>query len=150
MTKDLILDPRRKQSRLSVERLADGFGERVRVMPMVEVLERRNTITSRQARAGIRIYQAWALGICGARNSDATGNGSDPSGYTDAQLAAAREYRMIRDAVGGRLWPLTFSVCCEDWSPSRWAVDRGGGMDPKGAAALLRHALDLVGDAIGE
>lgn len=143
-------DARRKASRLTVERLADGFGERVRVMPQVEVMERRQQLTPRQARAGLAIYRCWSLGICGARDSEATGNGSDPGGYTDAQLNAAQEYRMIRDAVGGRLWPIAFAVSCEDWSPSRWAVDRGGGMDPKGAIALLRVALDTVADHLGD
>lgn len=141
-----LADPRRKPSRLSVERLADGFGERVRVMPMVEVMERRRQLTPRQCRAGLAIHRCWALGICGARDSEASGNGTDPGGYTDAQLDAAQEYRLIRDAVGGRLWSIAFSVSCEDWSPSRWAVDRGGGMNPKGAIALLRVALDIAAD----
>jgi hypothetical protein len=149
VTKAVLEDPTRKPSRLTVERLADGFGERTRVMSMCEVLERRGTLTPRQARAGVRIYQCWALGICGARNADASGNGSDPGGYTDAQLDAATEYRLIRDAVGGRLWPICFAVSCEDWSPSRWTVERGGGMDPKGAIALLRVGLDTAADVIG-
>lgn len=145
-----IADPKRKPSRLSVERLSDGFGVRTRVMPQVEVLERRGALTPRQCRAGLRIYAAWALGIAGARDSDATGNGSDPGGYTDAQLDAAREYRIIRDAVGGRLWPLCFAVSVEDWSPARWAVDRGKGMHKAAAVELLRLGLDLAGDAIGD
>lgn len=141
-----IADPRRKPSRLSVERLADGFGERVRVMGMVEVLERRGTLTGRQARAGFAIYRCWALGICGARDSEPAGNGADPGGYTDAQMDAAREYRELREAVGGRLWPVVFAVACEDWSPARFANERGGGMDPKGAIAVLRIALDIAAD----
>lgn len=140
----------RQTARLTVEQLADGFGTRTRVMSQCEVLERRGSLTPRQARAGARIYASWALGICGARNSDATGNGSDPGGYTDAQIDAASEYRRIRDAVGGRLWPLTFHCCCLDWSPSRFANDLGAGMHKAGALALLRHALDLAGDAIGD
>jgi hypothetical protein len=150
MTKAVLEDPKRKQSRLSVERLADGFGMRTRIMSQCEVLARRGTITPRQERAGIRIYQAWALGVCGARDSDATGNGSDPGGYTDAQLQALREYRMIRDAVGGRLWPICFAVCAEDWSPSRWAVDRGGNMHKAAAVELLRLALDIAADTLGD
>lgn len=151
MTKALpLLDVRGKQSRTSVERLADSFGTRVRVMSMVEVLERRGSLTSRQARAGTRIYQAWALGIMGAHDSEATGNGADPSGYSDARLSAASEYRMIRDAVGGRLWPIAFSCCCEDWSPARFANERGGGMHKAAAVELLRLALDLAADCLGE
>jgi hypothetical protein len=145
-----IADPKRKPSRLSVERLSDGFGVRTRVMPMVECLERRGALTARQARAGVRIYQCWALGIAGARDGDATGNGSDPGGYTDAQMDAAREYRLIREAVGGRLWPLCFSVSVEDWSPARWANERGHGMHKAAAVELLRLALDMAADATGD
>jgi len=145
-----LADPRRKPSRLTVERLADGFGTRTRVMSMIEVLHRRNTINFRQYQAGVAIYQAWALGIMGARDAEASGNGSDPGGYTDAQLDAAKTYRELRDAVGGRLWNVVFAVCAEDWSPSRWANERGGGMDPKGAIALLRVALDTAADCLGD
>ena len=145
-----IADPRRKPSRLSVERLSDGFGTRTRVMSMLEVLARRGSITPRQHLAGVVIYQSWALGIMGARDSEATGNGSDPGGYTDAQLDAAQRYRELRDAVGGRLWPICFSVACEDWSPARFANERGAGMDPKGAIALLRVALDTAADMLGD
>jgi hypothetical protein len=143
-------DPKRKASRLSVERLSDGFGMRTRVMSMVECLERRGTLNARQARAGVAIYQAWALGIMGARDAEASGNGSDPGGYTDAQLDAAQTYRELRDAVGGRLWPVVFAVACEDWSPARFANERGHGMDPKGAIALLRVALDTAADCLGD
>jgi hypothetical protein len=144
------LDVRGKQSRTSVERLADGFGTRVRTMSMIEVLERRGALSARQARVGARVYQAYVLGVCGAQDSEASGNGSDPGGYRDAQLNSLQEYRELRDAVGGRLWSVVFAVCCEDWSPSRWANERGGGMDPKGANALLRIALDMAADAFGE
>jgi hypothetical protein len=143
-------DPKRKASRLSVERLADGFGERVRVKPMVEVLEARGALNARQARAGVRIYQAWALGICGARNSEPGGNGNDPGGYTDAQLAAAQEYRMIRDHVGPRLWPAVFATAVEDWSPSRFANERGGGMHKAAAVQMLRIGLDEAADYLGD
>lgn len=149
MTKAVLEDPKRKASRLTVERLADGFGERTRVMGMCEVLERRGTLTPRQARAGVRIYQCWALGVCGARDSDASGNGNDPGGYTDAVLDALREYRLIRDAVGGRLWSVVFSVACEDFSPSRWANERGYGMHKAAAVELLRIGLDYAADALG-
>jgi hypothetical protein len=145
-----IADPKRKASRLSVERLSDGFGVRTRIMSQVECLERRGTLTARQARAGVRIYQCWALGIMGARDSDATGTGSDPGGYTDAQLDAAREYREIRDYVGPRLWPICFACACEDFSPARWANERGHGLHKAAAVELLRLALDTAADALGD
>lgn len=150
MTSDDVLDPKRKASRISVERLADSFGERTRVMPVVEVMERRGLLSPRQCRAGLAIYRCWSLGICGARDSEPGGNGNDPSGYSDAQLASAEQYRLIRDAVGGRLWNLVFSVACDDWSVARWANERGGGMNPKGAIALLRLGLDVAADFLTE
>jgi hypothetical protein len=110
---------------------------------------RRGLLSRRQAIAGHRIYAAWALGIVGARDGEASGNGSDPGGYADRQLDAATEYRRIREAVGLRLWPCCFSVCCEDMSAEQWANERGRGMDRKGAIALLRVALDTAGDHLG-
>jgi hypothetical protein len=140
----------RQMARLTVERLADGFGTRRRVMSQIETLYRRGALDSRQARAGARIYATWALGICGAHDADAGGGGTaDYGGYRDAQLDAATEYRRIRDAVGGRLWPLVFAVCAEEMSPTRWANERGGGMHKLGAAELLRHGLSLAADCIG-
>ena len=150
LRRSLVSDDRQRHNRVVVEKLSDGFGSRARVQSALERYERRGQLTSRQARAGQRIYEAYALGVVGARNGDATGNGSDPSGYTDAQIAMAQEYRLIRDAVGGRLWSLTFSVCCEDFSCARWANERGGGMHPNGALCLLRVALDIAGDALGD
>jgi hypothetical protein len=115
-------------------------------MPQVERMYRRNLLTARQCWAGIRIYSAYALGIVGARDGDGGGNGSDPGGYTDRQLDAAREYRELRDAVGLRLWSLVWHVTCSDWSVERWANEMGRGMDRKGAIALLRHALEVAAD----
>lgn len=150
LRRSLVSDARRLHNRVVVEKLSDGFGSRARVQPALERYERRGQLTPRQARAGQRVYEAYSLGIVGARNGESTGNGSDPSGYSDAQLAMAEEYRLIRDAVGGRLWSLTFSVCCEDFSCARWANERGGGMHPNGALALLRVALDTAADALGD
>lgn len=141
----------RQTSRLTVEQLADGFGTRTRLMSQCEVLERRGSLTPRQARAGARIYASWALGICGAHDAEASGGGSyDAAGYRDAQLDAATEYRRIRDAVGGRLWPAVFAVACEDFSPARWANERGGGMHKAAAVELVRIGLDTAADALGD
>jgi hypothetical protein len=145
-----LADPRRKPSRLSVERLADGFGMRTRIMSQCEVLERRGTLTPRQSRAGARIYAAWALGVCGARDGEASGNGADPGGYTDAQLDAAQTYRELRNAVGPRLWPAVFAVAVEDWSPSRFANERGGGLHKAAAVELVRIGLDMAADLLGD
>lgn len=149
LRRSLVSDDRQRHNRVLVERLADGFGHRARVQPILERMESRGQISARQARAGERIYQCYALGVAGAHNGEAGGS-YDPGGYRDAQLAAAQEYRIIRDAVGGRLWPLAFSCCVEDWSVARWCNERGRGMDPRGAIALLRLALDVAADAIGD
>lgn len=143
-------DARRKTSRLSVERLADGFGERVRVMPMVEVMRRRGALSERQAQAGARLYEDWAIGICCARDGDAGGGGpADPGGYRDRQLDAATRYRKAREAVGARMWCCLFATCCEEWSIERFANERGGGTDKRGWAAILKLALDTLADFYG-
>lgn len=150
LRRSLVSDARQRHSDVLVEKLSDGFGSRARVQSALERYERRGQLSSRQARAGQRIYQAYALGVIGARNGEATGNGSDPAGYTDAQLVMAQEYRLIRDAVGPRLWSVCFSVCVEDMTCQRWANERGYRMHPNGALALLRVALDIAGDALGD
>jgi hypothetical protein len=150
LRRSLVSDDRQRHNRVLVEKLSDGFGSRARVQSALERYERRGQISARQARAGERIYAAYALGVVGARNGEATGNGSDPGGYSDAQLAMAEEYRLIRDAVGGRLWPIVFSVAIEDFSVARWCNERGRGMHPAGGMELLRHALNLAADVLGD
>jgi hypothetical protein len=142
-------DVRKKPSRLTVERLADGFGERTRVMPALEVMQRRGALTPRQADAGRRLYEDWAIGICGARNSEPGGNGNDPGGYADRQLDAATRYRKAREAVGPRMWPCLFSISCDEWSIERFANERGGGTDRRGWAAILKLSLDVLADFYG-
>jgi hypothetical protein len=142
-----IEDPKRKASRLTVERLADGFGERTRVMPALEVMQRRGALTHRQAEAGRRLYEDWAVGICCARDSEAGGSTvHDPGGFTDRQLDAARRYRQARDAVGARMWPVLFHVSCLEWSAERFSNECGRGTDKRGWAAILKLALDTLAD----
>lgn len=150
LRRSLVSDDRQRHNRVLVERLADGFGSRARVQSALERYERRGQISARQARAGERIYAAYALGVVGARNGEASGNGSDPGGYTDAQIVMAQEYRIVRDAVGPRLWSVCFSVCVEDMTCQRWANERGHAMHPNSALALLRVALDTAADALGD
>lgn len=150
LTASLVHPARQQHSTIVVEPSSDAPGVMVaRSQPAIERMLRRGQLTMRQALAGQRIYGCWALGICGARDAEATGNGSDPSGYTDRQLDAATEYRKLREAVGLRLWPVVFGCCCDDLSPDRWANERGRGMDRKGAIALLRVALDIAADHLG-
>lgn len=118
-----------------------------RVQPQLERMRSRKQIDARQYEAGIRLYKSWALGIAGARDTDAGGcTAWSPAGYADAQLSSALDYRNAREFCGPRLWPLLFGVVVEDMSAERWRNERGHGMDPKGVMALLRHGLDLLGD----
>jgi hypothetical protein len=145
-----IEDPKRKASRLTVERLADGFGERTRVMPALEVMQRRGALTHRQAEAGRRLYEDWAVGICCARDSEAGGSTvHDPGGFTDRQLDAARRYRQARDAVGARMWPCLFAISCNEWSIERFANERGAGMDVKQWRGVFKVSLDILADFYG-
>ena len=118
-----------------------------RVQSQTERMFRRRQITDRQFQAGERLRKSYLLGVAGARDFDAAGCSSySPSGYSDAQLDALRDYRRARDAVGARLWPLTFAVIIEDFTVDRWRNDRAIKEDPKGVMALFRHALDVLAD----
>lgn len=151
LRRSLVRPEREQHGGLVVERVADAVGAyRVRSMPVVERLFRRGLLSERQCYAGLRIYEAWAIGIVGARDPDEGGSSVfDPAGVRDRQAEAAAEYRRIRDAVGGRMWPCVFAVSCEDFSVDRFANERGGGMDRKMWAGVLRMALDIAADAIG-
>lgn len=151
LARSLVNPHRNQHSAMAVERVTDSPGAfHARAMPVVERMCRRNLLTARQCWAGLRIYAAWAEGVVGARDADAGGcTVHDPGGYRDRQLDAAGEYRRVRDAVGPRLWPCVFAVCCEDWDVSRWANERGRGIDRRGAIALLRVALDTAADHLG-
>lgn len=150
LRRSLVSEHRQRHHRVLVEKLSDGFGHRARVQPILQRYEERGQITARQARAGQRVYEAYALGIVGARDAEPAGNGADTDGYAVAQLHAAEEYRRARDACGGRLWPVVFACCVEDWSAARWANERGHGMNPAGAMALLRVGLDMISDCLGD
>ena len=140
----------RQTARLTVEQLADGFGTRGRVQSSLERMERRGVLTRRQASAGARVYEAWALGIVGARDSDAGGTTvHDPGGYRDRQLDAATEYRKLREAIGLRPWIVVFHVCCSEWSIERFANECGRGMDRKQWMGVLKLALDTAADYLG-
>lgn len=150
LRRSLVRPEREQHGTVLLEATSDVPGSvTARAQPSLERMLRRGQISHRQAIAGARVYRAWALGIVGARDSDGGGNGSDPGGYTDRRLDAATEYRRLRDAVGLRLWSITFAICAEDWSCDRWANERAGGMDRKGAIALLRVALDTAADHLG-
>lgn len=150
LRRSLVRPEREQHGTVLIEPTADVLGAMTaRAQPSIERMLRRGQLSFRQAAAGQRIYSAWALGICGARNSEASGNGSDPGGYTDRQLDAATEYRRIRDAVGLRLWPIVWHTCCDDWTVDRFATERGNGMDRKQLMGCLKMALDMAADCLG-
>jgi hypothetical protein len=150
LRRSLVRAEREQHSTVLIEPTCDVPGAMTaRSQPSIERMLRRGQISRRQAIAGQRVYAAWALGICGARDADASGNGSDPGGYTDRQLDAAREYRQIRQAVGLRLWPVLWHVACDDWSVDRFANERGNGMDRKQLMGCLKMALEMAADHLG-
>lgn len=151
LRRSLVSESREQHSVMVVEPLTDQAGSYgARAQPALERLLRRGRLSMRQAVAGQRVYAAYALGIVGARDGEAGGcTVHDPGGYRDRQLDAATQYRRLRTAVGLRMWPIVFAVCCEDWSVERFANERGGGTDRKGWIAVLRIALDIAADHIG-
>jgi hypothetical protein len=150
LRRSLVRPEREQHGTILLEAATDAPGVSVaRVQPVLERMARRGQISRRQMLAGQRIYAAWALGIVGARNGEASGNGSDPGGYTDRRLDAATEYRRIREAVGLRLWPITWHVTCDDWSVDRFATEIGNGMDRKQWMGCLKIGLDQAADHLG-
>jgi hypothetical protein len=151
LRRSLVRPEREQHSTVLIEAATDAPGAMVaRAQPSIERMLRRGLLTQRQSDAGNRLYEDWAIGICCAR--DAEGNGStvhDPGGYADRQLDAATRYRKAREAVGPRMWPCLFAVCCEEWSIERFANERGGGTDRKGWAAIVRLSLDTLADFYG-
>lgn len=67
-----------------------------------DVLLANGTISQEIHNAAVRLHDAYALGVLGARDRLAVyvdRNGT-PSGFADAQLSAARDYREAAQAVG--------------------------------------------------
>lgn len=102
---------------------------------------RKGTIDQADHSAAVRYHDAYALGIEGARERmefyvQMTGA---PSGYSDARLAAATDYRKASDAVGA------FSANCLTWCVLRrstvadWAGNRQ--LHPQIAAGYLLAAI---------
>ena len=121
-----------------------------RVQPTIERMLARGQITRRQHEAGARLYKTYLLGVCGARDHDASGCSAwSPAGVPDAVLSSLTDYRRARESVGPRMWPCLFAVCIEDMSVDRFANERGKGADRKGWMAILRLALDTLADHYG-
>jgi hypothetical protein len=100
-----------------------------------DVLRRNGTIGDAQHQAATRLHDAYALGILGARDRmgvyiDRTGG---PSGYADAQLAAAADYRRAAQAVGqvgmaALAWCVISTGTVAGWAECKgWPVPRAQG-----------------------
>lgn len=118
-----------------------------RVQPVVERLQRRGQLTRRQHAAAAELYRCWALGVCGAKDRQAVNGSWEPAGYADAQLAALARYREARDLLGGRLWPIVFSVAIDDVPVTRWAESHRE--NTQAQMGVLRVGLDMLADLFG-
>ena len=88
---------------------------RRRLQHPLERMRAKQQISLRQAAAGERLYAAWALGVCGARDADAVGCSAwTPAGYSDAQLAALEDFRLAKAAIRPGLWDIVVAVCCHE------------------------------------
>lgn len=117
--------------------------ERVQSLTALDAMMRRKVLSARQAAAGRRLASSYALGIVGLRHS--TGAGSHmPPAYMDARVAAAKDYESARDALGGRLWPVLWSVVCGDEVVSEVAKRRKS--NPTAIMAVVKLALDTLAD----
>jgi hypothetical protein len=114
-----------------------------------DVLLRNGTIDQGHRDAAIRLHDAYALGVMGARDRlavyvDRTGA---PSGYADALLAAATDYREAAQAVGivamsALSWCVISHGTVAGWAECKgWPVQRAQG--------YLLAALDRLAEHYG-
>jgi hypothetical protein len=117
-----------------------------RVQPPTERMWKRGAIDDAQYIAAKRLHNAYALGVCAARDPEAktSGEASLSFGLAGATLVAIREYRSAQDAVGKRLWPYLDWVVNKDIPLSDLAVKLG--RNPTELTALLKVALDMLSD----
>jgi hypothetical protein len=118
------------------------MSDRVRTRSAIDALERRGSLTRRQAEAARRLWSCYALGVAGIRSRD-PGRKSQSS-YIEATIAANEAYHRTREMLGPRLWPIAWSVCCGDQTVQE--VASGHKQNPTATATLLRLALDLAAD----
>ncbi len=119
-----------------------------RVQAPIERYLKRGQITLRQGLAAENLYRAWVISE-GAKMESPGCTAYSPAGWRDAQVQAARLYVAAREHVGGRLWSLTFHVCCLDYPVDRVCNEVLRGANPTATMALLRHALDELADGFG-
>jgi hypothetical protein len=100
-----------------------------------DVLLRNGTIGQAHHSAATRLHDAYALGILGARDRLAIyiAKTGAPSGYADAQLAAAEDYRRAAQAVGivamsALSWCVISHGTVAGWAECKgWPVQRAQG-----------------------
>lgn len=114
-----------------------------------DVLLSNKTISQAHHDAATRLHDAYALGILGARDRlqvyvDRT---SSPTGYADAQLAAATDYRRAVQAVGIRNMPALDWCVIGHGSIASWADMKGWSKDR--ACGYLLSALDRLAEHYG-
>lgn len=117
-----------------------------RLQPPLERLWVRGTVDDAQYLAGKRLHDAYALGVCGARNPEArsSGEASLSFGLAGAQLVALEEYRGAKLAAGKRLWCWLDWIVCQDLPIADVAAKLK--RNPTECTALLKVALDIVSD----
>jgi hypothetical protein len=100
-----------------------------------DVLLRNGTIDQAHHSAATRLHDAYALGVMGARDRLAVyiARTGAPSGYADAQLAAAEDYRRACQAVGivamsALSWCVVSHGTVAGWAECKgWPVQRAQG-----------------------
>jgi hypothetical protein len=117
-----------------------------RLQPPLERLWARGHVDDTMYAAGKRLHDAYALGVCGARNPEArsSGEASLSFGLAGAQLVAIEEYRGAKLAAGKRLWHWLDWIVCQDIPIADIAAKLK--RNPTECTALLKVALEIVSD----
>ena len=114
-----------------------------------DVLLRNGTIDQAHHDAATRLHDAFALGVMGARDRLAVyiAKTGAPAGYSDAQLAASRDYALAAQAVGivamsALSWCVISHGTVAGWAERKgWPVQRAQG--------YLLAALDRLAEHYG-
>jgi hypothetical protein len=129
-----------------------------RVQPVIERYHRRHQLSHAQYRAGVKLYESYAFGMCGVRQPpNASGRPEDASTSTEAlswqdcRLDAVRAYQRATQRLGERLSFLPVMVCCHDIPVATLAHQRGrpSGRNVTMMMQELRIALDLIAETFG-
>jgi hypothetical protein len=121
-----------------------------RLQPPLERLWTRGHVDDAMYAAGKRLHDAYALGVCGARNPEArsSGEASLSFGLAGAQLVAIEEYRGAKLAAGKRLWHWLDWIVCQDIPIADIAAKLK--RNPTECTALLKVALEILSDHFSE